>query len=169
MAEGREYRIVIEYGSLPDESEVGGSPISQSPSGGSNQNKDGGNVAGKTIASTIGLAQPFINTALTMRSNEIATVTGSAQLARRQNLINSAVQGSVSALQKGLVGGSVAAALGASTGVGAVVGIGLAAVQKVLDIAVKAEQIANNIEVESTAINVTKARAGMSYNRSRSK
>lgn len=169
MAEGREYKIIIEYGSLPDDSDVGGSPISSGSPVGKSPAKDGGNVAGKTISSAIGFAQPFINSAMAMRSDEIATVTGSAQLARRQNLINSAVQSSVSAVQKGLVGGSVAAAFGASTGVGAVVGLTVGAIQKVLDIAVKAEAIANKIEAESTSINVTKARAGIAYNRSRAK
>ena len=81
---------------------------------------------------------------------------------------NSAVQSSVSAVQKGLVGRSVAASFGA-TGVGAVVGLAVGAIQKVLDIAVKAEAIANKIEAESTAINVTKMRAGIAYNRSRAK
>lgn len=163
----KEYVIRIEY-ALPDDSDVGGSPIAKGNGGAKPSQKDD-NVAGKTIASTIGLAQPFINTALTMRANEIATVTGSAQLARRQGFINSAVQSGVSAVQSGLQGGSIAAAFGASTGVGAIIGVSMMAMQKVLDIAVKAEQIANNIEVESTAINVTKARAGIAYNRSRTK
>ena len=160
------YEIVIKYEEIPDGSDVGQAPLA-SPS--VNQKKS----SASSVAFASAIIVPTIQTALSNKSAEIRTVTGSDQLARRQEVINSAVNGAVTLAQSAMGGATVAASfgktLGISTGSGAILGIVTAVMGKVLDIASRAEQLQNQMKVESTQIAVSRARAGISWNMSRSR
>ena len=166
MSNKQSYIIRIRY-DTPDGSSVGEAPDSGVDNGkGKAESKQEPKVTPASIVT------PFVKmgmqTGMQMQSQYINTVTGSGQLARRQELINGLVSTTVDVATNAMTGASVAASLGLAAGpVGAVAGIAIAAVSEVFKIATRAADIRNQQEVESTAITATKARAGISWNRSR--
>lgn len=108
---------------------------------------------------------------LQMESQRISTVTGSSQLAKKQSLNAAAVKGIMDVGLSAAGGASVAASLGSaiglSTGAGAVIGVAMAALNKALDIAANVADLNNKATVEKSSINATKARASISWDRSR--
>lgn len=156
------YVIRIQY-DAPD-----GSNIGEAPSGGSESGKGKAEAKGVPNVTPAAVIKPFVSTVLQMETQRINTITGSGQLARKQELINSATQTGVDIVTKAIGGASVAASLGLAAGpVGAVVGVAVAAVSKALEIVAKVEDLNNKQKVENTAIAATKARAGLSWGRSR--
>lgn len=161
---GNEYIIRLFY-DTPDGSSVGMAPTDTSAaSQGSNDAKSKA-TPGISAASVL---SPMINTGLTLKTQQISTVTGSGQLAQKQSLANSAIRSAMSAGMSALGGAGIAASLGLASGpVGAAVGVAMSAVSKMLDIATSFADISNKMKVESSAINATKARGSISWNRSR--
>lgn len=168
MARKNEYKIIIEYGPLPDESE-NGSAISDLGGGGGVPPPAPNQARRAAVAAVSSVVNPVLNAGLRLHTQQLTTLTGSAQLAQRQSLINGVVNGGVGFAESLLGGATVGAALGIGTGPAALVSVAMSAVSKALDIVARAEDLANRQEVENTAINVTRARAGVSWNRSRSR
>lgn len=161
-----EYVIKIKWDNTPDGSSVGDAPLGPSAGGDSGSAKaDAKPTPGISAASIV---SPLMNTGMQMRMNEINTVTGSGQLARKQSLANTAMRSVMDAGMSALSGASVAASLGLAAGpVGAAIGITMSAVSKVLEIATSVQDLANKQRVESASMNATKARASISWDRSR--
>ena len=155
------YVIKIQYGAL-DGSDVGSAPDTGSESG-----KARADEKQEPSISPVQIVTPFISTAMQMRTQEVSTVTGSGQLARKQALTNALISTGVAVTSKVVGGAGIASALGVAAGPAAIVAAAMTAVTKVLDIAASAAEIRNKMEVESTAISATKARAGISWDRSR--
>lgn len=171
MASNNVYEIHIIYDQ--NAQAAGDSPIAGSgsvppsaPSSG-----EGSAPAISPTAGALKVARPFVDTALSMRSQYISTVTGSQQLAQRNQLTNAAVRGGLDLAAGAAAGGGIASALGMSAmaGPAAIIGAAMAAIGKVLEIAQNAAEIANKMEVENTAISAGRARAGISWNMSRRK
>lgn len=163
-----EYIIRILY-ETPDGSSVGTAPIASA--GNTPGASEAASKAAPTAITTATVLTPMVNAGLQMQTQMINTVTGSGQLARRQSMVNTIAKGTMDAGMSALGGAGVAAslgsALGISTGVGAVIGVAMTAMNKLLDIATAAMDIRNKITVESSAISATKARASISWDRSR--
>ena len=162
-----EYIIRILY-ETPDGSSVGTAPISSSAADagrGAAEAKPSPGVSAASAVTSIG------NTMLQMESQRISTVTGSSQLAKKQSLNAAAVKGIMDVGLSAAGGASVAASLGSaiglSTGAGAVIGVAMTALNKVLDIAANVADLNNKATVEKSSINATKARASISWDRSR--
>lgn len=168
MASNNVYEIRIRYDA--DTQDPGDSPIAGS-GGGKGPSTPGQPAGGKNMA-TAGagkIIRPFIDAGLTMRTDYIATVTGSAQLAQRNRLFNSTASAAADLAISSATGAGLAAALGFSNPVGAVIGVTIGAVNKALDIATKAYALSTKKTVEDTAISAGTARAGISWNMSRRK
>ena len=159
----KEYIIRILYEN-PDGSSVGMAPI------GSAAANEGSNEAAKKPTPGVSAASALVNSSVnaitTAASQYVDTVTGSGQLARKQNLANTAMKGAAD-LATSAIGGAIGAALGAATGVGALVAVGLSVVNKLLDIATSMADIQNKVTAEKASIAATKARATISWDRSR--
>lgn len=164
-----EYIIRILY-DTPDGSSVGMAPVESSASG-----KGSGEAASKPTpgVSAASVISPMLNTGLQMKTQRINTVTGSGQLARKQALTNEVAKSTMDVTMSALGGASVASSLGAAVGItagaGALVGVAMSAMTKLLDIATSVMDLRNKIEVESSSIAATKARASISWDRSRGK
>ncbi|MBQ8908331.1 MAG: hypothetical protein IJY71_07085 [Clostridia bacterium] len=160
----KEYIIRILYEN-PDGSSVGMAPI------GSAAANEGSNEAAKKPTPGVSAASALVNSSVnaitTAASQYVDTVTGSGQLARKQNLVNTAMKGAVDLATSAIGGAGIGAALGAATGVGALVAVGLSVVNKLLDIATSMADIQNKVTVEKASIAATKARATISWDRSR--
>lgn len=111
--------------------------------------------------------RPFIQTAETIYFNNLETSTGSRQLVERQRLLFSGVQKGISAYQSAVGGIAFASAIGLSSGFGASIGLGLFALQEVLNIAQRASEINKNERIENTNIAYQRTRMGIAYNKSR--
>lgn len=165
-----EYIIRILY-DTPDGSSVGMAPVESSAAGagGAAPAKPSPAISAGSVASS--LASAGINTAITMKTQQVNTVTGSGQLARKQSMNNAIAKGASDAIMSGLGGASVAASLGSAlgigTGVGAVIGVAMTAVNKVLDIATSMADLQNKATVEKASISATMARGTISWDRSR--
>lgn len=163
------YEILIRYDDLPDGSQNGQAPIAQNTAAQEKKSSTGNTASAVALASSV--IVPTINAALTMQTNEIRTITGSDQLARRQEIVNSTVDGAVTLAQSAIGGATIAAsfgkALGISTGAGVAMGIVSSLLGKVMDIAVKTQDIQNRMQAESTQIAVTRARGGITWDMSR--
>ena len=115
------------------------------------------------------IIRPFIDAGLTMRTDYITTVTGSAQLAQRNRLFNSAVSAAIDLGSYAAAGSGLAAAFGVAGPVGVAVGLAIGVANDAIDIAVNALKLANKKTVEDAAISAGTARAGISWNMSRRK
>lgn len=162
-----EYIIRIFY-ETPDGSSVGMAPIGTA---GASQ---GSNEAAKKPTPGISAASfisPIVNTGITLKTQEINTLTGSGQLAKKQSFSNAMIKSAMDVGTSAIGGASVAASIGSAVGVsaaaGGVIGAAIAGINKLLDIATAAADISNKKTVESTAISATKARATISWDRSR--
>lgn len=164
MRNKQSYVIRIQY-DTPDNSSVGDAP---------DRGSDGGRAKADekqdpkiTPASII---KPFVSTAMQMQTQQINTITGSGQLSRKQQLINSVASAGVDLGAKVLGGASIAASLGMAGGpVAVAAGIAMTAVSECLKIAASMTDLRNKRVVENTAITATKARAGISWDRSRNR
>lgn len=170
MAASNVYEIRILFD--PNEQGAGDAPIAKLQGGKADVGKKGGEAegAGAVIAGSLKAVRPFIDTAMAMRSQYVSTVTGSRQLEQKTAFYQSFLSTGLDVVQGAASGGGIAAALGIASGpVGVAVGAAVAIAGKALEIAQRAADIANKKEVESTAISVGKARAGISWNMSRRK
>lgn len=166
MAANNVYEIRIRYDA--DTQDPGDSPIAGSGGGKGGSTKDPA-AKGMTTAGALKVIRPFIDAGMTMRTDYITTVTGSAQLAQRNRLFNSAASASMDLVTSAAAGGGLAAAFGVAGPAGAAVGLAIGAATKAIDIAVNASKLANKKTVEDTAISAGTARAGISWNMSRRK
>lgn len=170
MASNNVYEIHIIYDQ--NAQAAGDSPIAGSGSVPPSAPSSGAGSA-PAISPTAGalkVARPFVDTALSMRSQYISTVTGSQQLAQRNQFFTSAVRSGVDLATSAAAGAGIASALGiAATGPAALIGIAVSVIGKVLEIAQNAAEISNKMAVENTAISAGRARAGISWNMSRRK
>lgn len=171
MASNNVYEIIIRYDQdLPD---LGDSPIAGAggaPSAPKGAAGGAGVPAGIGAAAGLKAIRPFVDAGMTMRSNYVTTVTGSAQLAQRTKLVNSTVSTGLDLAASAASGAGIASALGlASTGPAALIGLAVGGVVKAVDIVTRMAELANKKEVEDTAISAGRARAGISWNMSRRK
>ena len=163
-----EYIIRIFY-DTPDGSSVGTAPtVPSAASQGGNDAKSKPTPSVSAASAVSSMISTGLNTGLTMEAQKINTITGSGQLAQKQALVNSVARSTVNAITSAIGGAGVAASLGLASGpVGAAVGLAISAVSKILDIATSMADISNQKLVEGAAINATKARATISWDRSR--
>lgn len=152
--EKNEYRLVIDING----------DVGDGVTGGGNNNEV--SKQEKTLASLVRyqVAQPFIQTTKQLILNDVNTYFGSSELSQRIQLGLDTAHNLYSSAKMGV-------ALGASLGIGAVaggvLGVALAATHKILDIAVKQNEINNKTRLENQELNILRGRAGIQFNRSR--
>ena len=162
MANKQSYVIRIQY-DTPD-----GAPTGDVPDNGGGAGRRGAETKTDPKVTPAAIVTPFVRTGMQMQTQYISTVTGSGQLARRQQLINGVVTTATDFANKAVSGATVAASLASVGGpVGVAVGVAMAAVGEALKIATNIADLKNKQEVEKTAINATRARAGISWDKSR--
>lgn len=161
-----EYVIRIVYDSPTGGNDtVGDAPIATGGSSSGSASAQAKPTPGVSAASVL---TPFFNTGMQMKTQEINTVTGSGQLAQKQALKNSMMRSVMDASMNALGGAGVAASLGLAAGpIGAAVGVAMSAVSKLLEISTNAMDLRNKQTVENASISATRARASISWDRSR--
>lgn len=154
--EKNEYHLIIDINS-----EVDGNAIS------SDNSSQETNKAEKTLRRLVKyqIAQPFIQSTKQMILNDVNTYYGSSELSQR---IQIGLDTAHNIYGGAIMGISLAGTLGLSAGVGGAIGVALTAVHKVLDIAVKQNEINNKQRLENEQLNILRGRAGIQFNRSRS-
>ena len=121
---------------------------------------------GKYVASqTISV---FLNDTKSAISQNIGLVTGKSELQERVNFGMQVAQQGVNTYKNAMAGATVFAALGMSSGVGAVIGVALSAIEFGINTAFKVNQLNIQESLENRQINQTLSRYGAGYNRSRS-
>lgn len=122
---------------------------------------------GKYVASQT--IQPFIQTVKSQVTQNIQVVTGRTELQQRVNLGLEMLQfglNTASTIQGGVTAGL---ALGIGAGAGAGIGIALAVINTGIEIAGNAIQLNIQERMENYQLQQTRERAGVMFNRSRSK
>lgn len=110
---------------------------------------------------------PFIELAENVYFNNLQTSTGSSQLVERQRAIVGVVKESIG-LYKSTVGGiAFGSALGMSAVGGGLLGLGAGLLNKVFGWIQRANEIENNKKIENINLTYGRARAGASFNKSR--
>lgn len=113
------------------------------------------------------VVQPFLNATKQVIANNVQTQYANTELSNRIN-IGMNIASSAIRVATNVVGGmSLATALGFSSPVGAIVGVATSLVEKVLDIAVRQNEINNQARIENEQLTVLRGRAGVQFNRSR--
>ena len=110
------------------------------------------------------IAQPFINATKQMVMNNVNTYLGSNELSQR---IQVGLDTAHSLYGNIISGASLGAALGIGSVAGAGIGVALMVGQKLLDIAVRQNEINNKALLENQELNILRGRAGIQFNRSR--
>ena len=152
--EKNEYHLIIDING-----DVGGDVIS----GGANEKVDNQQKA-LTRLVKYQIAQPYINATKQIVMNNVNTYFGSNELSQR---IQVGLDTAHSLYGNIVSGASLGVALGIGTVAGAGIGVALMVGQKLLDIAVKQNEINNKAMLENQELNILRGRAGIQFNRSR--
>lgn len=110
------------------------------------------------------VAQPFIQATKQIILNDVNTYYGSSELSQR---IQIGLDTAHSLYGGAVMGVNLASALGISKVTGGIVGVALTVGHKLLDIAVKQNEINNKTRLENEQLQILRGRAGIQFNRSR--
>lgn len=110
------------------------------------------------------IARPFISSTLQMVQNNVDTRLGSQEVSQRIQFAMDTARTAYNSVQQGLV---LSAVFGLSKVGGMGIGLALTAGQKLLDIAVKQNEINNKMYLENEQLSILRGRAGVQFNRSR--
>ena len=139
--------------------------LSQASSDATKQNQ-ALSAMGKYVASqTISV---FLDNVKGSISSNIGLITGKTELQERVNFGMQIVQEGVNTFNNAAAGAAVFSALGMSTGVGAVIGVALSAINYGINIAFNVRQLNIQENLENRQISQTLSRNGAGYNKSRS-
>ena len=156
--EKNEYRLVIDINDM-----VGDDAISSQSQDTSQGNDKIANTLKRLVKYQV--AQPYIQSTKQMILNNVDTYYGSSELSQR-------IQIGLNTAHNIYSGAVMGISLGSALGIGAVAGAGLGLAlmvgQKLLDIAVKQNEINNKQRLENEQLNILRGRAGIQFNRSRS-
>lgn len=152
--EKNEYRLVIDINA-----DIGGGGSSDSVSSEVDKQK-------KTLASLVRyqVAQPFIQSTKQLILNDVNTYYGSSELSQRIQIGLDTAHSLYSGVKYGV---ALSSALGVSAAAGGAIGIALMVGQKLLDIAVRQNEINNKATLENRELSILRGRAGIQFNRSR--
>lgn len=120
----------------------------------------------KNVVSTQ-VIKPFISSVENIYLNNLQTNTGSTQLVERQRFVFNAVRQGISIYQSAMGGVAFANAIGISGFAGGVIGVGLFALNSMLNIVQNANDIRNQTKIEDFNIQYQQTRMGTAYNKSR--
>jgi hypothetical protein len=110
------------------------------------------------------VAQPFIQSTKQMILNNVNTYYGSSELSQR---IQVGLDTAHSLYSSAKYGVALASSLGLSAVAGGAIGVALMVGHKLLDIAVKQNEINNKTMLENEQLQILRGRAGIQFNRSR--
>ena len=110
------------------------------------------------------VAQPFIQSTKQMILNDVNTYYGSSELSQRIQVGLDTAHSLYSGVKYGV---ALSSALGVSAATGGAIGIALMVGQKLLDIAVRQNEINNKATLENRELSILRGRAGIQFNRSR--
>ena len=152
--EKNEYRLVIDINA-----DIGGGGSSDSVSSEVDKQQ-------KTLASLVRyqVAQPFIQSTKQLILNDVNTYYGSSELSQRIQIGLDTAHSLYSGVKYGV---ALSSALGVSAAAGGAIGIALMVGQKLLDIAVRQNEINNKARLENQELSILRGRAGIQFNRSR--
>lgn len=152
--EKNEYRLVIDINA-----DIGGGGSSDSVSSEVEKQQ-------KTLASLVRyqVAQPFIQSTKQLILNDVNTYYGSSELSQRIQIGLDTAHSLYSGVKYGV---ALSSALGVSAAAGGAIGIALMVGQKLLDIAVRQNEINNKATLENRELSILRGRAGIQFNRSR--
>lgn len=152
--EKNEYRLVIDINA-----DIGGGGSSDSVSSEAKKQQ-------KTLASLVRyqVAQPFIQSTKQLILNDVNTYYGSSELSQRIQIGLDTAHSLYSGVKYGV---ALSSALGVSAAAGGAIGIALMVGQKLLDIAVRQNEINNKATLENRELSILRGRAGIQFNRSR--
>lgn len=152
--EKNEYRLVIDINA-----DIGGGGSSDSVSSEVDKQQ-------KTLASLVRyqVAQPFIQSTKQLILNDVNTYYGSSELSQRIQIGLDTAHSLYSGVKYGV---ALSSALGVSAAAGGAIGIALMVGQKLLDIAVRQNEINNKTRLENQELSILRGRAGIQFNRSR--
>ena len=152
--EKNEYRLVIDINA-----DIGGG-------GGSDSVSSEVDKQQKTLASLVRyqVAQPFIQSTKQLILNDVNTYYGSSELSQRIQIGLDTAHSLYSGVKYGV---ALSSALGVSAVAGGAIGIALMVGQKLLDIAVRQNEINNKATLENRELSILRGRAGIQFNRSR--
>lgn len=152
--EKNEYRLVIDINA-----DIGGGGSSDSVSSEVDKQQ-------KAIKNLVRyqVAQPFIQSTKQMILNDVNTYYGSSELSQR---IQVGLDTAHSLYSSAVMGVNLGAALGVGAIAGGAIGIALMVGHKLLDIAVRQNEINNKTRLENQELSILRGRAGIQFNRSR--
>jgi hypothetical protein len=110
------------------------------------------------------VAQPFIQSTKQIILNNVNTYYGSSELSQR---IQVGLDTAHSLYSSAKYGVALASSLGLSAVAGGAIGVALMVGHKMLDIAVKQNEINNKTMLENEQLQILRGRAGIQFNRSR--
>ena len=110
------------------------------------------------------VAQPFIQSTKQLILNDVNTYYGSSELSQRIQIGLDTAHSLYSGVKYGV---ALSSALGVSAAAGGAIGIALMVGQKLLDIAVRQNEINNKTRLENQELSILRGRAGIQFNRSR--
>ena len=110
------------------------------------------------------IAKPFVQSTKQIIMNNVDTYYGSSELSQRIQFGLDIAHTTNSAFMQGV---ALSAVLGISKVAGGVLSLGLAVGQKMMDIAVKQNEINNKAYIENQSLQILRGRAGVQFNRSR--
>lgn len=119
------------------------------------------------LLTAYGAIEPFIQKTQNIILNNVQTNTGSEELTQRTQIAMSVSNRAVKFGVSVLGGSSIAASLGISSPLGAIVGGALAIGNMVMDYVTNVNEINNKRIIENEQLSVLRGRAGIQYNRSR--
>lgn len=140
---------------------AGGGATSAKTSSGDLSSKLGKYVATQTV-------EPIIQKTINFVTSNVELTTGSRQLQQEIDLTMQGVQLGIGAFKNAQAGAVITAGLGIGSGVGAILGVALTALNFGLDIMFKQQQINLNSAVEERQRSYLMNRSGMAFSQSRS-
>lgn len=151
--EKNEYRLVIDINA----------DIGSGGNSGSNNEVDKQQKAIKNLVK-YQVAQPFIQSTKQIILNDVNTYYGSSELSQR---IQVGLDTAHSLYSSAVMGVNLGAALGVGAIAGGAIGVALMVGHKLLDIAVRQNEINNKTRLENQELSILRGRAGIQFNRSR--
>lgn len=110
------------------------------------------------------VAQPFIQSTKQIIMNNVDTYLGSSELSQR---IQIGIDTAHSLYSSVVMGVNLGTALGVGAVAGGAIGVALMVGHKLLDIAVRQNEIDNKTRLENQELSILRGRAGIQFNRSR--
>ncbi len=139
---------------------AGGGATSAKTSSGDLGSKLGKYVATQTI-------EPIIQKTINFVTSNVELITGSTALQQKIDFTMQGIQTGISAFKNAQAGAVITAGMGLGSGIGAILGVALTALNFGLDVIFKEQQIKLNSAVEERQRSYLTDRAGMAFSQSR--